>query len=105
METFVISCTAGCGRTRTVNLPTGESYSGPAYLCAIDQQPVLDAERETLDQTVRESEQAAFDIKVADSIQRIMNQPDVYVFVDDNPADLTPGIWTKLKNLFRGGSS
>lgn len=46
MQTFVQTCTAGCGRTRTVNLPDGAPSPSGTYLCAVDAQPLVDAEEQ-----------------------------------------------------------
>lgn len=44
MQTFVQSCTAGCGRTRTINLPDGAPATSGTYLCGVDAKPLRDAE-------------------------------------------------------------
>lgn len=43
MQTFIQACTAGCGRTRTVNLPDGAPAPTGTYLCGVDAQPIEDA--------------------------------------------------------------
>lgn len=54
MQTTILSCTGGCGRTKTVNLPDGTSYNGGSYLCAFD------------DPRFKTPEQIVIDAKVAD---------------------------------------
>lgn len=98
MQTTVLPCTGGCGRTKTVNLPDGVTYNGGSYLCAFDDPRFKTPEQIAID--AKAADDAAFDARVLAAMQRVKaTDPEVSILVDDDANPVTPPILKRIWNF------
>lgn len=78
MQTFVQTCTAGCGRTRTINLPDGAPEPSGSYLCGVDAQPIEDARRLSEEQARQAAEIVARRLQLRNDLEAIKENNPVW---------------------------